>query len=123
MSDMLQTGAAWLKDKLQGFAAHDVTYTRPGAGSVTVKATVGQQVYRSVDPDTGRTVLFRSDRDFILDPAKLVIGGNAVTPAEGDRILDGADTFEAIPLNGEPCSRPTDGFGKLVRVHTLKVSA
>ncbi len=122
MADMLRDGVAWLRDQLKASVAHDVTYTRTGTGSVTIAATIGQQQYRTVDPDDGRSILFRSDRDFIVDPTLLTIASVAITPAEGDRITDGTETFEVCPINGEPCYRPSDGFGKTIRIHTMKVA-
>lgn len=119
MSDLLQTGAAWLATRKRQFASHEVTYIRSGS-SLTILAEVGRtSVPQQVDD--GGILEFRS-RDYLLAAADLVFGGQQVEPQEGDLITEEINektcTFQVIPLDGGGCFELVDGFGYRFRVHT-----
>jgi hypothetical protein len=120
MADLLETGQAWLADKLQEHAARSVVYHR-GAQNVAVLATIGRTLLRLDDGDGGVRMAW-TDRDFLIPAANLVLNGITVTPETGDRITEtvglNTSTFEVMAYGGEPPWRYSDPFGKLLRIHT-----
>jgi len=117
VDNVLAWGQDWLADTLMDYCSDSVTYTTP-SGSVTLAAIIGRTAFRVVE--NGRSRIIFSDRDFLFDPAALIIDGSAVTPAVGDHVTYGTESFRVHDFNGEPCQRKSDPFGNLVRVHTLK---
>ena len=116
-------GQAWLRDRKLETDGEAITYTR---GLVTIseyagaslKAVPGRKPVKTVDQH-GKTILVRSDKDFMLDPASLGVFGE---PLEGDLIVYGGLTFEVWPtIVGEPCFRPCDDYDFMIRIHTRKV--
>ena len=122
MPDMLQTGSAWLADRLKAHAARDVSYRR-GAQQATVRAIIGRKDFE-VDSAEGR-LYFRAN-DFLIQRVDLVLGELPTLPERGDRIVvdfgGGEETFEVLPGDGSPPWEYSDAFEKLLRVHTKKVA-
>ena len=116
MADLLQTGLAWWAAQLAAGAARTVTYSRAGQAALQVTATVGRTAFRTTGAN-GRSVLDRSDRDYLIAPAEIDFGAGPVPPRAGDRITDGADLYEVYSPGGEPPSRSADPLGTLLRVH------
>lgn len=124
MGNLAERGAAWLRDKLQANASREVVYSR-GASSVTLRATPGSTLLQ-LDDGTGGTRIERTDRDFLIPAADLVLGGVAVHPERGDEIreADGGVTyvFEVLPYGGtEPCWRWADHYRNVYRIHAKLV--
>lgn len=120
MTDILRTGAAWLRDRLKAGAATTVVYAREPTNSVSIPATIGRTAFRQ-NANTGRSQLVFSDRDYLIDPALLILADGLTTPQKGDRITDSDGQFEVLAYNGEPESRDTDATGTLRRIHTKRV--
>lgn len=118
MADILANAAEWVRDQVAAHISRAVTYTR-GAYSVTVYATVGRTNFRTTDTN-GRSILIRSDRDYLIDPTAIVLNGSQSEPARGDRITDGAEVYEVYSPTGEPCFRSSDPTGKMLRIHTRR---
>lgn len=57
-------------------------------------------------------------RDWIVERAKLVLGGAAITPAPGDLVTAGEMIYEVQRLSGEDCYHETDDTGLRLRIHT-----
>ncbi|MDB5294909.1 MAG: hypothetical protein JWO31_892 [Phycisphaerales bacterium] len=114
--------AAASRRALVGVAGSPVTYYR-GSDAVAVLATVGRAVTGNRD-DYGLSVRTES-RDYLIDAAALVIGGQAVEPRGGDRIVEGnpqtGAAFEVMELPGEPCWRYSDPQRTVIRLHTKYV--
>ena len=103
-------------------AGEAVAYTR---GRTTIAVTAIPGMKRSRRDALGQTERVQQDSDpmdFLIDPAVLVFNGEQVEPEAGHRIGYAGETFEVMPRDGEPCWRPCDPAGTLIRVHTIRVS-
>jgi len=89
VSNLLQTGAAWLGEQLKEVAAVTVAYHRGSSSIAEVTATVSLHEYEVLDTD-GIMVLIKS-RDYIVHAADLVLSGSTITPRSGDRIVETHD--------------------------------
>ncbi len=123
MADLLQTGSDWLADQLKAHVSRPVVYRR-GATEVAVQATIGRTLLK-LDDGYGGVRMEWTDRDFLIQAADLVLGGNAVLPERGDLIREtqGGKTFvyEVMAPGKEPPCRWSDVFRKLLRIHTKQV--
>jgi hypothetical protein len=123
MPDLLQSGSDWLAEKLKEHASRPVVYQR-GTQQVTLRATIGRTLLK-LDDGYGGVRMEWTDRDFLIHTADLVLGGNAVLPERGDVIREtqGTTTFiyEVMAPGREPCWRWSDGFRKVLRIHTKQV--
>ena len=119
----LKTAASWLATELKDHASDSVTYTR-GAASATVTAVIGGRRRREEQQPQGRAVLVGEPMEFQFKPADLVVpvGGSAITPARGDRITWGGRVYEVKPHEGDDVQGPSDSFGNLITVQTVRVS-
>lgn len=119
MADLLATGAAWLGDQLKAHASRTVTYTR-GADSVELLASGGEVRRETVD--AAGMVAVAETRDWTFNAADLVLDGETVIPARGDRITDGEHEYEVVTgLAGEDHWRYSDAARVRIRVHTKRV--
>jgi len=120
LSDRLQTGAAHLASRLKSHASRTVTYIR-GAQSVSVSATLDSQLLR-VSDRLGNTKVERTDRDFLITAADLILGGVVATPERGDevRVTFGStvERFSVMAPGTEPHWRYEDAHQTLLRVHS-----
>ena len=120
MANRLREAVALHTARLQAYASESITYRR-GANAVTLTASLGSQLLRTTDRQ-GNTKTERTDRDFILTAAKLILGGEQTEPQAGDYVdlTTGTTTerFEvmALPAN-EPPWRYCDGNKLMLRVH------
>jgi hypothetical protein len=119
MANLFETGAAFLADQLKEHGSQTVTYTR-GADSVEVQAVVGR---KDVLVETSAGALERHEQwDFLVAGTDLVLADNVTLPERGDRIklprANHTDLFEVMPLAGEDHWRWSDGFERLLRIHT-----
>ena len=123
MSDRLETGVAHLASRLKSHASRPVTYRR-GALSATVSATLDSQLLRTTDR-LGNTKVERTDRDFLITAADLVLAGQVVTPQRGDQVdvTFGSVTerFEVVAVGTEPHWRYEDNHQMVLRVHTKSI--
>jgi hypothetical protein len=123
MPDLLQTGSDWLADQLKAHAGRPVVYQR-GTQQVTVSATVGRTLLK-LDDGYGGVQMEWTDRDFLIQAADLVLGGVPTLPQRGDQIREtqGGKTFvyEVMAPGQEPEWRWSDGFRKVLRIHTKQV--
>ncbi len=123
MADLLRKGADWLAGKLQSHAGELVVYRR-GVLSVEVTASVGKTLLKLND-GVGGVRMEWTDADFIIPAALLILGGSAVLPARGDKIIRTLKgkvlTYEPMASGGEPPWRWSDGYQTLLRVHTKQV--
>jgi hypothetical protein len=123
MSDLLEAGMAWLADQLKAHVSRLVVYQRDDE-QVAVQATVGRTLLK-LDDGEGGVVLVWTDRDFLIPAADLVLGGSLTLPQRGDRIREplGAVTsvYEVMAPGDEPPWRPSDPYGKVLRIHTKLV--
>jgi hypothetical protein len=118
MSDLLQTGQAWLAGQLQSYVSRSVTYTRGGT-SLVIQATVGRTLLKLAD-DYGGVVMQMTDRDYLIPPASLAALGD---PRKGDRITDGVDgyVYEVQPYGTDP-HFTVDPQRTMLRIHCKKVT-
>ena len=120
--DLLEQASAWLEDQRTRHASRPVTYQR-GRRSVAVAATVGRTVFE-LDDGTG-AVLKVESRDYLILAADLVLDGQRVLPAKGDRISESQDgqtfVYEVVSVGDEPCWRYSDPYRKTLRVHSTQV--
>ena len=122
MGDLLQQGVDWLDGMRTAHLSRTVTYQR-GGESVEIAATLGATSLE-VSDEAGATVRTRA-ADFIVSAGSLVLGGAAVMPLAGDRILvpSGGKTlvFEVLALPGGEHFRPADPTGTALRIHAKQV--
>ena len=122
MGDLLQQGVDWLDGQRMAHLSRTVTYQR-GGESVEIAATLGTMSLE-VSDEAGVMVRTRQT-DFIVSAAALVLGGAAVTPRVGDRILlpSGGKVlvFEVLALPGGEHFRPADPTGTALRIHAKQV--
>ena len=119
MADVLHAGANWLAQKMKAHVSRSVVYSR-GANSVTILATAGKTLLRLIDP-YGASRMEWTDRDYLFTVADLILAGVPTTPARGDRIEDAGETFELMPVPGEPSWRQADPDGQMIRLHCKRV--
>lgn len=124
--DRLGEAADWLSSRTQAYASVTITYAR-GAQSVTLTATPGSYVLKVSDP-SGAMRVVRTDRDYLIPVASLILGGSVTLPAKGDTITetlrDGTTaTYSVLPYSqDEPVYRYSDHENTILRVHTKRVS-
>ncbi len=123
MADLLQTGSDWLADQLKAHASRPVVYRR-GTQQVGVLATIGRTLLK-LDDGYGGVRMEWTDRDFLIQAADLVLGGVPTLPQRGDQIREtqGGRVFvyEVMAPGREPEWRWSDGFRKVLRIHTKQV--
>ena len=119
MVDMLECAVSWLNDMRRAYMSRRVIYQR-GDEFIEMAATLGSTTYEITD-DAGATVKAVAS-DFIVSAADLILGGQAVEPQLGDRIMVpvGAATvvYEVLDLGGAGHYRRADPLGKALRIHT-----
>jgi hypothetical protein len=122
MTDLLQKGAEYLRDKILAHGGRTVTYRR-GVDWATPRATVSNDLLRLAPSGNGKVEIVRTDRDYLIDPRELVLSGSQAEPALGDRIEDATDgvIFEVLGPRGEPPWRYADSRRKLYRIHCKAV--
>jgi hypothetical protein len=122
VADLLQQGVDWLDGQRVAHLSRPVTYQR-GGESVEIAATLGATSLE-VSDEAGATVRTRQT-DFIVSAAALVLGGVAITPKVGDRILvpagDRTLVFEVLALPGGEHFRPADPMGRTLRIHAKQI--
>lgn len=99
-----------------------ITYRR-GATGVALTAIVGQT---PVELDEGHGTIVRSQvRDYLISATDLVVGGEPIQPARGDRIEEnrGGKTYvyEVMPLGSEGPWRWSGPGRDTYRVHTRQL--
>lgn len=111
---------SWLADRQTEHNSVSVVYARAGV-SVTVDAVLGvtEQVIAGSD---GQPQIARTDRDYLIKSALLVLSGSPITPTKGDRITYDGSTYEVNQIPGEKCYRPCDPRGRMLRIHTKKIA-
>ncbi len=123
MADLLATGSNWLAGQLKNHVSQTVTYWRCSK-SVSVSATLGKTPFDVYDGNTGISSRWEA-RDFIVDPADLVIDEETITPEVGDEIeetIDGvAFRYQVLAPMDEPCWRYMDRHRNAIRIHTKLV--
>lgn len=121
MTDMMQTGAAWLQAQRAAHMTRTVTYRR-GELSVEVAATLGQTVFR-LDRTPAASVRLVT-RDYIISAGILILDGQTVLPERGDRIEESdGQVCEVLPPGGEPEWRWHDRERTVFRIHTKEVTS
>ena len=123
MPDLLAFGMDWLADRLKAFAARTVVYRR-GTEDVTVAAVIGRTLLK-LDDGYGGVRMEWTDRDFLIRPEDLVLGGNTVLPERGDTIRETVETttfvYEVMAPGKEPAWRWSDPHRQMLRIHTKQV--
>jgi hypothetical protein len=121
MSVLLDRGMSMLLRAAPKAAGGKIMYSR-GSDCIWLYAIWGRNEI-GMDTGDGSVRVEHSDRDFIIDAGRLVLGGQLTTPQKGDRIKVGEnDIFEVLPLDGVRCYRQSDPQGRMIRVYVKKVS-
>ena len=123
MPDLLAFGMDWLAERLKAFAARGVVYRR-GGDEVAVAAVIGRTLLK-LDDGYGGVRMEWTDRDFLIRPEDLVLGGTAVLPERGDTIRETVETttfvYEVMAPGKEPAWRWSDPHRRMLRIHTKQV--
>jgi hypothetical protein len=115
----MQTHIATHYGRLLAAAGVAVTYQRTTSSVAISQAAPATTLVRVEDAE-GLSLRSRR-RDWIIRAADLVLNDEAVTPAVGDRIVNGRLTYEVQRLAGEDCFYPCDAEGAFLRIHTRLV--
>ena len=122
MADLLGQAVDWLNGRRAAYMARTVLYGR-GEESVELAATLGSTTFEVID-ETGTSVEARAT-DFIIAADALVLAGQQVKPAPGDRIrlTSGAKVlvYEVMDLGGAGHWRPCDPAGRMLRIHAKQI--
>ena len=123
MADLLRAGQEWLANQLKAHASCTVTYLR-GASQVSVSATIGRTLMK-LDDGYGGVRMEWTDRDFLIQPADLVLVGSQVLPERGDTIREAQAgkvyIYEVMAPGNEPHWRWSDTYRTLFRIHTKQI--
>jgi hypothetical protein len=123
MADMLRDGQEWLANQLKTHASSTVVYVR-GANQRSVSATIGRTLLKLEDGYGGVHMQW-TDRDFLIQPADLVIAGLQVLPERGDTIRETQNgkvyIYEVMAPGSEPHWRWSDPHRRLLRIHTKQI--
>ena len=117
MTDLLQTGLAWLHQERAGHMASTAVYRQLATGATLPISVTASQV-RYERPDAAGVPAEVRVTDFIVARAEL-----GFTPEPGDMIEFGGRAYEVTPLGEEPCWRWTDMSHAAMRVHTRDTGA
>lgn len=121
MSDLMADGASFVAEQLTENLSRTVSYYDASAAqTITVQATKCP-VKRGIDPEFG--VLRINECDWLIAASELAINGTAFEPAKDDKVTDGTEVWQCLPLDGnaEQEARPLDPFGYAWRVHTKRI--
>ena len=99
--------------------AREYTLSRGLNESSGVAAITALRLYERIDNAGGVTEV--QSVDFDLPASLYLIDGNQVEPLPGDRFGDGTQVWEVFPIGRRQCFEPTDGDGRVIRVHTRRV--
>jgi len=123
-NDFMSRGMAWLATRQQSTMSQPIVYRR-GNDVVAICATIGSTMFQISDEDGGIR-MERSDRDFLIVAADLVLSGSPVKPVRGDTIKQNIGgtifTYEVFPYNGEQPYRWSDTYRNRFRVHTKLIT-
>lgn len=123
MPNLMQTGAAWLGQRLNGAAGRTVTITQEHRTLTNVVGTVAIVDHQVVDAEGFLTKLQTSDWLFTRsDLAGLeLVGGFPLTITE---TLNGVTTtWDAFPIPDKDWIEDLDTSGILVVVHTKRTAS
>lgn len=124
--NVMEAGAAFLRQKLLAHASLTATYTRDG-DSITDLKVIRAETSASLMTDFGLNVDVRI-ADFLVREADLIIPPAVITtrPTRGDTIAitvaDELVTYEVLADGTEDVSRESDRFGNMIRVHTKEIA-
>lgn len=114
--------AAGLHTALQSHRGLSATYHRGGA-SVAIVLVAG--LSRALVDDGAGVAVSTRERDWIVKAADLVLDGQTVLPARGDRIrvpiADRVEVYEVGGLGGERHYSACDEAATVLRIHTRRI--
>lgn len=121
--DVLNRGSEYLHYRARSVAASPVVYSRPGVGSVTVKAIFGRR--NEISEDATGLEIWTKQPDFTVIKEDLVLQYKRIVPQRGDQItadINGdSQTYDVISkVEGDPPGRHTDRFGWAWRIHCIR---
>ena len=119
----MQDSATWLGEQLQAAAGTSVTYSRR-SGCIELVGWPSMHEYEVLDEDGIPMRVLSYDWTFVA--GELVLNDEHIEPRPGDRLVqidDGEEfPFEVMPLGKKPCFERLDTAGRLLLVHTKRVS-
>jgi hypothetical protein len=115
VTDLLSTGAEWLRGVLTSHASQSVTYGRQST-AVTVTATLARTEW---ELDGEAVSIEWEGRDFLIDVSDLSSEFNI--PQRGDWIRHGDNTYEVQAPEGFAVWQYWDRYQKKFRVHTVLI--
>ena len=119
MTDILETGEAWLTEQNIAHRGRTVAYSR-GDTSASVTAVLGRSMLRA--PGEFGTYQEIEHNDFLIQVADLAAFDE---PEPGDRVTvtlnDNAEIFEVMAPLDVPVFDYSDSYRMLYRIHTKRV--
>lgn len=124
MGDLLADGMDWLAEQHKAHVSQTVSYKRRDVAAVDLQATLGETQGEQQGGEGGLNFVVRAT-DWLFVTADLT-AASLMPPQNGDLITASvageSQTFEVLPRDGDAVWRNSDGFGKRIRVHAIKVS-
>lgn len=123
MSDLLQTGSAFLGERLEDYASQTASLTRGSASNASVLVTLGESEFPRASQD-GLTVEDRV-QDLLVNVDQYTLSSVEVEPEPGDVLtIAGVGRFEVCSPGGtEPAWRYSDRHNTRYRIHTRLAQA
>ena len=117
---LFEDASEFLMASLDSVAGREIKYTRPGVGSVYIRAIRGVTNFQTQDNGVQELMYIKSD-DYIFPTSDLVLGGQNVTPRRGDKIEDAGITKTVLTDGSDAMYKYTDQSRLTLRVHTKEV--
>ncbi len=122
MTNVLAKASEWLSGMRRKHVATPIVYRR----DQQTAAFDAQKLSVGVELDRGDGVTVEAQRtDWIVAVENLILGGQPVTPLEGDRIEQQMGTkkfvYEVMPLGTDSHCRPVGPYGHDWRIHSKLV--
>ncbi len=123
MPNLMQTGAAWLGDKLKSSAGRTVVIKQGGLTTLELTATLSQRMHEIFD-DQGLPQSVASF-DWIFTTADIVVSGSPVALRSGAQLIEtinGVTTrYEAMDIGPKQAFEAVDTSGILSVLHTKRM--
>jgi hypothetical protein len=122
MTDLLESGLAWLAQKVRAHASAALTYQR-GDSSVSIAGT-WTRVDRAVADALGLDLRLNNEmRDLVVSADELTSLGN---PLEHDRVIEVKDgqtrVYEVLPIEGTQAWQWLGNRERVYRIHVKRIS-
>ena len=124
LEDAVETLCDTVRDEL----GETVRYEGDTSGVQIRLPAVPSKPEELVDAATGEVRIEAESLDWTICARDLILAGTILRPARGHKIYranpvtHAAEVYEVLPIDGEQCFVKLDPDGRLIRVHTKRLS-